>query len=239
MRRKRRNEQGSIVERVQGRKYLIRWTAADGRRLGKIVKGDRIEAQAALIRELRPINVKPERTFKSFAETEFAAYTKREWKASTQITQGSFLSKHIRPFFDDMELSKILPANIEAFHRALLAKKLSPRTRRTIHSILGTMFYYAATTLEIIEKSPVKKEFAPKVEAHAESGAHHRTGLETLGRAGWSGDNPQQGFLWGAVVHGDPNGGSVRLEVGRRGLRRAEDSCPARHSPRWRNDAKN
>ena len=28
------------------------------------------------------------------------------------------------------------------------------------------MFYYAATTLEIIEKSPVKKEFAPKVEAH-------------------------------------------------------------------------
>ena len=76
------------------------------------------------------------------------------------------MSKHIRPFFDDMELSKILPANIEAFHRALLAKKLSPRTRRTIHSILGTMFYYAATTLEIIEKSPVKKEFAPKVEAH-------------------------------------------------------------------------
>lgn len=169
MRRKKRNEEGSIVTRMQGRKYLIRWTVADGRRLSRIVKGDYVEAQAALIRELRPVNAKPERTFKSFAETEFAVYTKREWKASTQITQGSFLSRHIRPFFDHMELSKILPAHIEAFHRALEAKKLSPRTRRTIHSILGTMFYYAAETVEIIEKSPVKRDFAPRVEPHEKS----------------------------------------------------------------------
>jgi integrase len=163
---RRRNEQGSIVTRVQGRKYLIRWTTPDGQRLGEIVKGDYVEAQAALVRKLRPTNEKPVRTFKSFAETEFAAYTKREWKKSTQITQGSFLSKHIRPFFDDMELAKILPRDIEAFHRALEAKKLAPKTRRTIHAILGTMFYYAAETLEIIGKSPVKRDFAPKVEAH-------------------------------------------------------------------------
>jgi len=169
VRRKKRNEEGSIVTRMQGRKYLIRWTAVDGRRLSRIVKGDYVEAQAALIRELRPVNAKPERTFKSFAETEFAAYTKREWKASTQITQGSFLSKHIRPFFDHMVLSKILPAHIEAFHRALEAKKLSARTRRTIHAILRTMFYYAAETLEIISKSPVKKDFAPTVEPHEKS----------------------------------------------------------------------
>jgi hypothetical protein len=38
MRRKKRNEEGSIVTRMQGRKYLIRWTAADGRRLSRIVK---------------------------------------------------------------------------------------------------------------------------------------------------------------------------------------------------------
>jgi integrase len=68
-----------------------------------------------------------------------------------------------------MELSKILPAHIEAFHRALEAKKLSPRTRRTIHAILRTMFYYAAETLEIISKSPVKKDFAPTVEPHEKS----------------------------------------------------------------------
>lgn len=170
MRRTRRREEGQIQERVKGRKYLIRWTAQGGARLSKIVKGDFVEAQAALIRELRPSGpAKPERTFKSFAETEFAAYIKREWKASTQITQGSFLSKHIRPFFDDMELSRILPAHIEAFHRALEAKKLSARTRRTIHAIVGTMFYYAAETLEIISKSPVKKDFAPRVEPHEKS----------------------------------------------------------------------
>jgi integrase len=166
MRRKRRNEEGSIVARVQGRKYLIRWTTEDGKRVSRIVKGDYVEAQAALLRELRPVNVKPERTFKSYAETEFAAYTRKHWKPSTQITQGCFLGKHIRPFFDGMELSKILPAHIESFHRELEEKKLSPKTRRTIHAILATMFFYAAETLEIIQKSPVKRDFAPKVEAH-------------------------------------------------------------------------
>jgi hypothetical protein len=84
MRRTRRREEGQIQERVKGRKYLIRWTAQSGARLSKIVKGDFVEAQAALIRELRPSGpVKPERTFKSYAEVEFAAYVKREWKAST------------------------------------------------------------------------------------------------------------------------------------------------------------
>lgn len=92
--------------------------------------------------------------------------TQRRGSASTQITQGSFLNKHIRPFFDEMELSKILPAHIESFHRVLEAKKLAPKTRRTVHAILHTMFYYAAETLEIITKSPVKRDFAPKVEAH-------------------------------------------------------------------------
>jgi integrase len=92
--------------------------------------------------------------------------TKNSSQEETCVPQGSFLSKHIRPFFDHMELSKILPADIEAFHRALEAKKLGPKTRSTIHAILGTMFHYAAETLEIIEKSPVKRDFAPKVEAH-------------------------------------------------------------------------
>lgn len=164
--RAKRLEEGSIVPRVQGRKYLIRWTIEDGRRLSRIVKGDYVEAQSALLQELRPLKTKPARTFRSYAETEFAAYKRKHWKPSTQITQGSFLDKHIRPFFDEMELSKIRPEHIEAFHRALEAKKLSPRTRRTIHAIVSTMFFYAAETLEIIDKSPVKRDFAPKVEAH-------------------------------------------------------------------------
>jgi hypothetical protein len=50
------------------------------------------------------------------------------------------VKKHIRPFFDSMELSKITPLHIEEFHRGLEAKKLSPKTRRTIHAILATMF---------------------------------------------------------------------------------------------------
>jgi integrase len=166
VRRKKRSEAGSIVPRMPGRKYLIRWTDTKGRH-SKIVKGDYVEAQAGLIRELRPsTDTQPERTFASFAETEFAAYMKKKWKGSTQITQGSFVNKHIRPFFDSMTLSAIKPVDIEAFHRALEAKKLSPKTRRTIHAILATMFYYASETLEIIPKSPVKRDLAPVVPSH-------------------------------------------------------------------------
>lgn len=43
-------------------------------------------------------------------------------------------------------------------------KQLSRKTRRTIHSILATMFNYATDTLELISKSPVKKSIAPRPE---------------------------------------------------------------------------
>lgn len=172
----RRREAGSIEERIKGKKYLIRWTCAgcerykhsDLKRHNRIVKGDFVEAQAELARALRPISsesVQPtERTFASYMDQEWAQYTRNNWKDSTQVTQGSFVTKHIRPYFDRMTLSKITPTDIVKFHESLEQKHLSKKTRRTIHSILGTMFTHATDTLELIEKSPVKKSLAPKVE---------------------------------------------------------------------------
>src|SRR5215471_14152623 len=167
----RRREQGSIEERIQGKKYLIRWTTKDDTghsiRHNEMIRGDYVEAQSALTKKLRPAHgqePKPERTFGNYVDNEWAQYMRDKWKASTQITQGSFLKHSIRPYFERMLLSKINPSHIAAFHQFLEEKKLSKKTRRNIHAILATMFNYAADTLELIPKSPVKNGIAPKVE---------------------------------------------------------------------------
>jgi integrase len=173
----RRREEGTIEQRIEGRKYLIRWTCSgceaykhtDQKRHNKVVRGDSIEAQNELARMLRPIKdapAKPERTFASYADKEWAQYTKDKWKGSTQITQGSFVKKWIRPFFDAMPLAAIRPSDIAAFYQSLEDKGLGRKTRRNIHAILSTMFGYATETLELIPKSPVKKGLAPKLQAH-------------------------------------------------------------------------
>lgn len=166
-----RREEGSIEERVQGRKYLIRWSAKDvtgkTRRMNQIVNGDYIEAQAELARKLRPANgeaFKAERTFASYCENEWVQYTSDRWKWTTQITAGTYVTRHIRPFFDAMILPKITPSDVVRFHQQLEANGLSSKTRRNIHAILSTMFNHATETLELISKSPIKKGLAPKID---------------------------------------------------------------------------
>ena len=167
-----RREEGSIVEREKGRKYLIRWTATDpltgvSKRRNKIVKGDYVEAQSELSRMLRPeadAETQPvERTFGDYAEHEWAQYTRDNWKGSTQITQGSFVRVHIVPYFEKMLLPRIKPTNIVEFHTAMEAKGLSKKTRRNLHAILTKMFTYAHD-LEPTPSNPVKRGIAPKQE---------------------------------------------------------------------------
>jgi integrase len=167
-----RREQGQIVEREKGRKYLIRWTTTDPltgarKRLSEIVKGDYVEAQSELSRKLRPPDAESaapvERTFGDYAGREWAQYIRDNWKASTQITQGSFVRVHILPHFEKMLLPRIKPSHIVEFHTAMEGKKLSKRTRRNLHAILTKMFTYAHD-LELIPSNPVKKGIAPKQE---------------------------------------------------------------------------
>ena len=166
-----RREQGSIEERRQGQKYLIRWRVMDDTghsiRHNEIIRGDYIEAQAALAKRLRPVagqEPKPERTFGNYANNEWAQYTSNKWKDSTRITQGSFVKHHIVPYFEKMLLSKITPSHIVAFQQCLETKNLSKKTRRNIHTVLTTMFNYAVE-LELIFRSPVKRGIAPKLES--------------------------------------------------------------------------
>ena len=168
-----RREEGSIVEREKSRKYLIRWTSletltSENKRHSKVVKGDYVEAQSELSKVLRPHvaanHAKPiERTFNSYVEKEWAQYTRDNWKASTQIVQGSFVRVHIVPFFGEMLLSRIQPTNIVEFHTVAEKKGLSKKTRRNLHAILTKMFPYALD-LELIPSNPVKTGTAPKVE---------------------------------------------------------------------------
>lgn len=168
-----RREEGSIVERMKGKKYLIRWTAIDeltGARLrkNKIVRGDYVEAQSELSRMLRPeANEEPAPTaytFQQYADNEWAQYVRDKWKGSTQVTQGSSVKHHILPFFGEMQLSEIEPKHISAFHTKMdQEKKLSKKTRRNLHAILTKMFRHAVV-LKLIPSSPVVGELAPKLE---------------------------------------------------------------------------
>jgi integrase len=168
-----RREEGSIIERKKGRKYLIRWRATDAvtgrrKRYNKIVKGDYVEAQSELSRMLRPeegneSHQPVERTFGSYLDNEWAQFVRENWKGSTQITQGSFVKRHITPFFQKMLLSQITPTAVVEFHKAMETKGLGKRSRRNLHAILAKMFNHAVD-LELITKTPVKKGIAPKLE---------------------------------------------------------------------------
>jgi integrase len=171
MKGKRKRERGYIQKRAEG-KYLVRWRVRDDttgktRQVSKVVEGDDAAAMIFLGNKLNnpePAPEIPQRTFGSYAETEWARYVKQHWKASTLCTQGSFVRRHIVPYFESMLLSKIKPGDIEAFHAAMEHKGLGPKTRRLLHSILTKMFAYAVDDLELIEKNPVKKGLAPKAE---------------------------------------------------------------------------
>lgn len=81
---------------------------------------------------------------------------RENWKGSTQITQGSFVKRHITPFFQKMLLSQITLTAVVVFHKAMEAKGLGKRSRRNLHAILAKMFNHAVD-LELIAKTPVKK----------------------------------------------------------------------------------
>lgn len=169
-------ERGSIETRVKDQRYLIRWWCSgcqgqgekpqphtDMRRHNQLIRGDWNEANNALSAKLKPQEpIKPKPTFASYMDDEWAHYVHDNWKASTQVTQGSFVRRHIRPYFDAMILEDIKATDIVAFHKTM--SHLSTKTRRTIHTILGTMFSNAVEQ-DIIAKSPVKRRGqAPKVE---------------------------------------------------------------------------
>ncbi len=185
MKKRKRSERGSIQQRDTS-KYLIRFRR-NGKQLSRVVNGDYALALAELSKELTntppPEPPAPERTFASYMELEWAQYVRDKWKASTQTTQGRFVHKHIRPFFDDMLLSKIKPVikpvTIAAFHAAMEAKGLGKKTRRTLHAILSCMFSYAVD-IEVLDSSPVKKRLAPELDDPTEKPALTEQQLLTL-----------------------------------------------------------
>src|SRR5438874_2295504 len=93
-----RREQGYIEQRGLN-KYLVRWRE-NGKQPSKIVRGDYAAALKFLADKLDPPQIvipKPERTFHDYADHEWAQYVRDHWKASTQITQGSFVRARIVP----------------------------------------------------------------------------------------------------------------------------------------------
>lgn len=160
---------GHIEQRCEN-KFLVRWRAEDAngvrRQVSEIVNGDYGAALAFLSGKLNPQPDEepspPERTFDSYVSEEWARYVAQNWKASTMVTMGSMVKRHIIPFFSGMKLSAIKPGDVERFHAEMVGKKLGCKTRRNLHAILTKMFGYALE-LELIERSVVKKSLCPKV----------------------------------------------------------------------------
>ena len=151
-------EKGHIEQRGEN-KYLVRWRV-DGKQVGKVIEGDYAYALAFLSDQLKTKAMElpkiPELRFGEFVNNQFGQYMRDNWKESTQITQGSYVKRHIRPYFENMLLSEIKPSNILAFHLSMEEKGLGLATRNNLHAILGAMFTYALDN-GLIEGNPVKK----------------------------------------------------------------------------------
>jgi integrase len=155
------------IERRGASRYLVRWRV-NGKQVSQTIDGEYSDALMFLAKKLKnepePEPQKPlGRTFGSFLDKEWQHYIEENWKATTAITQGSAIRKHIRPAFESKLFSEITPEKITEFYAGLKKKPLSKNTRHLIHVILTTMFNYAVDQ-EIIEHSPVKKKSAPKRE---------------------------------------------------------------------------
>ncbi|HZQ17089.1 MAG TPA: site-specific integrase [Terriglobales bacterium] len=163
MKRRKKREQGHIAKRGEN-KYLVRWRI-DGKQVSKIVDGDYGRAVAFLADKLnnreRGASSRSERTFERYVSNEWSHYMRDKWKESTRTTQGTYVKKHIAPYFGPMKLADIKPITIVAFHESMEAKGLAKKTRRNLHAILTRMFSYALE-LELIEKTPIKSGLAPK-----------------------------------------------------------------------------
>ncbi len=186
-----RMEHGHICKRGEG-KYLVRWRTKDdatgqNRQTSKVIAGDYTAALRFLCEKVdkpaAPATEKPERTFSSFLENEWAgAYVRENWKPSTLTTQGSLVRKHITPFFEKMLVSKILASDITAFHTGLEAKNLAKKTRRLAHSIIVTMFGLMVDD-GIMPRNPIKRRWFKKEADKAKKPALSETQLAQLLKA--------------------------------------------------------
>ncbi len=169
--RTKRREQGYIEKRGEA-KYLVRWRTKDHatgktKQVSQVVEGDYGEAIGFLSMKLKntvPAVEKPERTFGDFLDHEWAAYVKENWKISTQHTQGSLVRHHVRPFFEEMLLSKITASEIVAFHAGLEAKlevgqeDSPPGSFDPGHNVRA----HVRRRRYIIARNPIKRRFFKK-----------------------------------------------------------------------------
>ena len=157
-------KRGSIIPRGQDR-WLIRWRDEHRKQKSRMIAGDYslalVELSKAIKNEPAPATPPAPRTFADYAATEWAQYVDENWKDSTRITQGSFVHRHILPYFGDMLLPNITFTDIGKFHAAMKKKGLGVKTRCTLHSILATMFSLAAEA-KLIAATPVTSRSGPK-----------------------------------------------------------------------------
>src|SRR6266536_4204666 len=166
---------GAAVIRRPGRRtvtWSIKFRDAEGRQvwetLGPEPEWGAARAQRELGKRLQDVERerwrKPERvTFAAFAERFERDYLPgRNLKPSTQIDYRLTIRRHLRPFFGQLDLTAIEPADVDAYIAEKTAS-LAPKTISNHLSLLGVMFK-TARRWRLVAANPIEEIEPPRVE---------------------------------------------------------------------------
>lgn len=114
----------------------------------------------------KPLKVQEPVTFKRFIETRWKAYmVQAKYQPSTIDSHSSLIKCHLLPFFGEMRIEDVQPADISDFFDALRheipatdgskRKKISANTMQHLYGLLHLMFDLAEQ-YDLIERSPVR-----------------------------------------------------------------------------------
>lgn len=171
MTRKRKTYQSGNVQLKNG-VWTLRYRELDHRTRKWITKRERLgkfktkrEAQRATepimarVNERnntdKPLKVQEPVTFERFIETRWKAYTvQAKYQPSTVDSHNSLVKCHLLPFFGEMRLKDVEPAEISDFFDAKRSK-VSANTMQNLYGLLHLIFDLAEQ-YDLIERSPVR-----------------------------------------------------------------------------------
>lgn len=134
----------------------------------------------------KPLKVQEPVTFKRFIEIRWKAYTMQaKHQPSTIDSHTSLIKRHLLPFFGEMELGSVAPADISDFMDGK-GDKVSANTMQNLYGLLRLMFELAEQ-YDLIERSPVRpklhKPEMPRCEKPTLNAKQIRELLEAIGES--------------------------------------------------------
>lgn len=135
--------------------YYTDW---NGQKRQKLKRGFQLQREAKDFERkfLEQLAKNPDITFESLYH-KYRDFKKNRVRATTLETQCNAIELHILPFFRDLVVSAITPADVAEWQNELLKKGFTASHSRQINAYLKMLFKYAVDYLGLRE-SPVKSQ---------------------------------------------------------------------------------